>query len=235
MKIMQATELRQIEKPTRIVIDGNTEEFWPLYINDIDISPHHLINKEGLIYSLKSNRILSSHKKRGRPYRRISLYFSMMTNTSKTRKFYVHRLVAFSFLIRNYPDWEVDHIRDNLDASGCKNDELDNLQWVNPYNHWVKIHVSSWVYAFNEDKSLIDWYRLITDNPQEQSKANHGFYVFVYTLSQTEDKGLAIVLFAHEHGLLKHLQTTLNAYGLGKADFDLPAAKKNKELAEFMT
>ena len=78
------------------------------------------INANGEIWRVNKNKPLKPHRCQG--YLRVSLY-----DGGKQRKFYVHRLVAFSFLDEpsNKDRNEINHKDGNK-----KNNHFSNLEWV---------------------------------------------------------------------------------------------------------
>ena len=78
------------------------------------------INANGEIWRVNKNKPLIPHRCQG--YLRVSLY-----DGGKQRKFYVHRLVAFSFLDEpsNKDRNEINHKDGNK-----KNNHFSNLEWV---------------------------------------------------------------------------------------------------------
>lgn len=87
---------------------------------------NYLIDEKGNVFSKKSNKFLKPYKQKN-GYLKISL-----CENGVNKYFYVHRLVAESF-IPNPEKWEeVDHIdRDP------QNNNVDNLRWVSSYQNNV--------------------------------------------------------------------------------------------------
>lgn len=100
----QTAQLQQLNKPL---------SFYP-----IKGKPEYLITKEGIVLSLRTNKLLRWHKES-------SGYFSVPIRNGKAHFMFLHRLLAEMFIPnpKNLP--EVNHIDGNKE-----NNSLDNLEWV---------------------------------------------------------------------------------------------------------
>ena len=86
------------------------------------------VSNLGRVKNIKSNRILKLYKdkRKGKEYLRVCLY-----KNKKSKKYYVHRLVAEAFLPNPYKLPQVNHKDENK-----TNNNVDNLEWcTNEYNH----------------------------------------------------------------------------------------------------
>lgn len=90
--------------------------------------PQYLISEDGVVWSIKNNRPISQYKtvssdttKRGEGYLRVEL-----NKNGKGKKYFVHRLVAETFIDKPSPDATfVNHIDGNK-SNNC----VSNLEWV---------------------------------------------------------------------------------------------------------
>lgn len=125
---------------TRYSIDDKGKEWWYRKTqNDfkdfVPICGHdeYIINKEGKIYSLKTNKFLGSTTSEG--YIKVNLQDSI---TGEWAPQGVHRLMMETFCpIENSSEMFVDHIDGNR-----SNNKLENLRWVEP-------HINARYCAFN--------------------------------------------------------------------------------------
>ena len=103
----------------------------------------YLINPKGEIFSILKNRIMKQDTNWG-GYKRVCL----ITDTGEKRNFSVHRLVALTFIINQFPESynDVNH------SDGKKfNNYYDNLEWCN--NNQNKHHASeTGLYERGEDR-----------------------------------------------------------------------------------
>jgi len=89
--------------------------------------PDYYINKQGVVYSTKVNRVLTIHKN--------STGYSYVTLTydSKRTNILLHRLMAYMFLgmpsLHN-DEYEVHHLNTNIE-----NNKLDNLEFLTKLEH----------------------------------------------------------------------------------------------------
>lgn len=90
----------------------------PLNFYPIKGKPEYLITKEGIVLSLRTNKLLRWHKE-------CSGYLSVPIRNGKAHYMFLHRLLAEMFIPnpKNLP--EVNHIDGNKE-----NNSLDNLEWV---------------------------------------------------------------------------------------------------------
>lgn len=95
----------------------------PLTFYPIKDFPNYLISKEGLVFSLVTNRILKQHVQQ-------TGYYAVSIKTATNNFQFVHRLLAKTFIPNpdNLP--EVNHIDGNK-----LNNSLDNLEWVTGCNN----------------------------------------------------------------------------------------------------
>jgi len=95
----------------------------PLTFYPIKDFPNYLITKEGVVFSLVTNRILKQHVQQ-------TGYYAVSIKTAHSNLQFVHRLLATTFIPNpdNLP--EVNHIDGNK-----LNNSLDNLEWVTGCNN----------------------------------------------------------------------------------------------------
>ena len=83
-------------------------------------APNYLISNKGIVYSVKTNKIIKPHINED-GYARISLY----SNGKKFNR-YIHRLIGEAFLEKQNKNEVIDHIGFNR-----LNNDKNNLRWVN--------------------------------------------------------------------------------------------------------
>ncbi len=118
----RATSLEIVElgnrKFSKIDIDRNKD----IYLSEfkkIPGYPNYLINKEGLVYSKKADKLKSTNKgKQG------YLHLAMVNESGESKNFDLHRLVALTFIPNpnNLP--QVNHKDENK-----INNNVNNLEW----------------------------------------------------------------------------------------------------------
>lgn len=96
---------------------------------DIAEAPAYKISNTGIIANKKTGHVMKIFIK-GRKYPTVALF-----NYGRTIQRFVHRLVAFAFILNDDPDWDtVVHHKD----SNPMNFRWDNLTWCSQfYNVWI--------------------------------------------------------------------------------------------------
>jgi predicted XRE-type DNA-binding protein len=84
----------------------------------------YVVFRSGIIYSLKTEKILSTRLRRGYPSVRITI-------NGKSKDETVHRIVLTSFVGKKEKPFQINHIDGNK-----QNNHLSNLEWVTPKQNY---------------------------------------------------------------------------------------------------
>ena len=96
-------------------------EWKPLIYEDLDLSNRFLISNDGLLYSLKTNKILKQHLNKQGYY----VYAASLGRRGKNKIIKIHRAVAFMF-VEGYKKGLVVNHKDGNSI----NNLYTNLEWV---------------------------------------------------------------------------------------------------------
>ena len=104
----------------------NTDEIWKIPPKELCISKY-IISSLGRVKIIKTQKIMKTKSMNinSEHYYRISLQLDKNDQNKKQKTFYIHRLVAYTFLINNDNLPTVDHIDRN-----CSNNNVYNLRWA---------------------------------------------------------------------------------------------------------
>lgn len=96
-------------------------EWQPLIYEDLDLSDRFLISNDGLLYSLKTNKILKQHLNKQGYY----VYAASLGKRGKNKIIKIHRAVALMFVEGYKKGLVVNH------KDGDKlNNNYENLEWI---------------------------------------------------------------------------------------------------------
>ena len=133
----------------KIIIQTEDEYFKPL-VYDM-VRPIYVISNYGTIKNINTGRTVKPHMNNC-GYMRVTL----MTNSGRAKKFYVHRLVAHTFVINEHNLPEVNHITTGTEFK--RFNYYENLEWVTASQNQLWSYINGH-HSLNNSGNKINHYK----------------------------------------------------------------------------